>query len=83
MDDYSEMARLSMSSVGSSSGHYDPQNDVIMRGETLGEQPMKYIVVRPYTLRSGNLERRAAVRRAYMAPMALPVSAMPIPSCNC
>lgn len=46
MDDHSEMERFSLSSsVGSHSGHYNPQNDVIMRIEFLGEKSMKTLVV--------------------------------------
>ena len=46
MDDPAEMVRLSMSSAGSSSGHYHPHNDVINRMEFLGERAMKSMVVR-------------------------------------
>ncbi|KAK9802002.1 hypothetical protein WJX73_009255 [Symbiochloris irregularis] len=44
-DEYEQMWRTSLSSsAGSHSGHYNPQNDVIMRIEFLGEKSMKTLV---------------------------------------
>lgn len=45
LDEPWDMTRSSMSSDGSASGHYNPQNDVVSRIETLGERSMRSIVV--------------------------------------